>query len=263
MATKKSSSKTGKKKMTSTPRKSEKKASTKATGGKAKTAGSAKVKSTKKTPKSTKAKSTKSITITKKIRSTKASSGRTTKSVRKNVVNVEAEAPMKISSLSANEAPTNTFTIRQLDDVTPKIEPLVDAVDQLTDDIESMEDQGDNLDMSYQPIRKPSMRVEPVDDLDDVDSTDDFDSVSSVSDIENIPPKDIIKVRFGTFVNLVTNHDMEEVVAENAEKELIMEANLLTELASSRDQREERRVPLVFLVGIALGVVLTYIFFST
>ncbi len=257
--------------MTSTPRKSEKKASTKAARGKAKTAGSAKVKSTKKTPKSTKAKSTQSITLTKKTRSTKVSSGRTTKSVRKNVVNVEAEtpvkveveAPMKISSLSANEAPTNTFTIRQLDDVTPKIEPLVDAVDQLTDDIESMEDQGDNLDMSYHPIRKPSMRVEPVDDLDDVDSTDDFDSVSSVSDIENIPPKDIIKVRFGTFVNLVTNHDMEEVVAENAEKELIMEANLLTELASSRDQREERRVPLVFLVGIALGVVLTYIFFST
>jgi len=62
---------------------------------------------------------------------------------------------------------------------------------------------------------------------------------------------------------LIANHDMEDVVAANVNKEIIMDSNLLTELASSRDRREERKIPLVFLVGIAIGVVLTYIFFST
>jgi hypothetical protein len=52
------------------------------------------------------------------------------------------------------------------------------------------------------------------------------------------------------------------VVNSHAQEEIIMSTDLLTELAGSHDRREERKIPLVFLVGIAIGVVLTYIFFS-
>lgn len=175
---------------------------------------------------------------------------------------VAVKAPSAATGVA--RVPENTFTIKQLDYGAPQIEPLVDDISELEEEMEELERGGaENLDISYEPMRKPVMRVAEVSDLDEVDSMDDVPGNARVSNLEDIPPKDIIKVRFGTFVNLVSNHDMEEVVAENAEKEIIMEANLLTELAGSRDQREEKKIPLVFLVGIAIGVVLTYIFFST
>lgn len=215
----------------------------------------------KKTSASKKVKRTTDIAV-KKVKSSKPS----TKKKKNSSSKIDA-VPVTAGTTQSKSSPASTFTIRQLDDHVPDIEPLMDEVESLEDEIETMHDSdSEKLDISYQPLRKPAMRVsslDDVDDLNDVDSSSDFDGVSSVSDIENIPPKDIIKVRFGTFVNLVNNHDMEEVLMDNADKEIIMEANLLTELATSEDQREERRVPLVFLVGIALGVVLTYIFFST
>jgi len=161
------------------------------------------------------------------------------------------------------DTPKRAFTIKQLDEDAPEIEPLMEDVDFLEHEITDMESETENLDVSYEPTRKPAMRVSSVTDLDDVDSMDDVPQTASLSNLEDIPPKDIIKVKFGTFVNLVANHDMEDVVSANADKDIIMDSNLLTELASSRDQREERKIPLVFLVGIAIGVVLTYIFFST
>ena len=182
----------------------------------------------------------------------------------------KSTADIKAKKKSTSKAvPVNTFTIKQLDGI-PEIEPLRDDADILEQEIADMNDDlSENLDVSYEPTRKPAMSVSAVADFEDELSPESGDlSEESLkgrlsAKLEDIDPRDLIKVRFGTFVNLVANHDMDEVVAENAEKELIMEANLLTELASSRDQREERKVPLVFLVGIAIGVVLTYIFFST
>ena len=41
-----------------------------------------------------------------------------------------------------------------------------------------------------------------------------------------------------------------------------MSSNLLTELAGSVDQKGERKTPVIFLVGLAIGVVITYILIS-
>lgn len=150
----------------------------------------------------------------------------------------------------------SAFTIKQLDDA-PAIEPLVEDIEDIDENGEVEEEiieESENLDISYEPSRKPVMKIDSI--------GADVRGEMSAS-LETMVPKDIIRVKFGTFVGLVANHDMEEVVAANAEKDIIMDSNLLTELASSRDEREERKIPLVFLVGIAIGVVLTYIFFST
>jgi hypothetical protein len=133
------------------------------------------------------------------------------------------------------------------------------------------------LDLSSKKLEK-SFDVKPITDTDDIDDID-FDyervkrpdiKVSHIGNVqatkvndEDLTPKDIIKVRFGTFVQLVVNRDMEEVITANSNQEIIMSSNLLTELASANDRREEKKIPLVFLVGLAIGVVLTYIFFST
>lgn len=80
---------------------------------------------------------------------------------------------------------------------------------------------------------------------------------------DQLNPKDLIKVNFATFVELVASQDVEKIIEQHTNQELIMSTNLLSKLASLRDNREEKKIPLVFLVGIAIGVVLTYIFFSS
>lgn len=78
-----------------------------------------------------------------------------------------------------------------------------------------------------------------------------------------VAPKDVVKVNFSKFVQLVASHDFGQVVDANADEEITMSSNLLTELAGTQDKRGERKILLVFLVGIAMGLVLTYILFST
>ena len=72
-------------------------------------------------------------------------------------------------------------------------------------------------------------------------------------------PKELVKVKFSKFVQLVTVRDCADVVANNENEDIIINSNLLTELASSHDEREEKKIPLVFLVGLAIGVIITYI----
>lgn len=84
-----------------------------------------------------------------------------------------------------------------------------------------------------------------------------------VRNMEESVPKDTIKVKFSKFVTLVANHDFSDVIETNPDEEIIISSNLLTELASGSDRKGEKKIPLVFVIGIAIGVVLTYILFST
>lgn len=83
-----------------------------------------------------------------------------------------------------------------------------------------------------------------------------FDSKPSVDDVE---PRDFVRVKFAKFVQLVSTRDCADVVNANLDEDVVMSSNLLTELAGTHDEREEKKIPLVFLVGLAIGVVLTYI----
>ncbi len=77
--------------------------------------------------------------------------------------------------------------------------------------------------------------------------------------IADVEPRDFVKVKFAKFVQLVTSRDCSDVVDANIDEDVVMSSNLLTELAGAHDEREEKKIPLVFLVGLAIGVVLTYI----
>ena len=146
----------------------------------------------------------------------------------------------------------DTFMIHQIkDDDIPTVEPLVDDENYVEDKDLGMDDV--DVDIDYEPVRPPTMKVSEVSE----------DLGSAIPTVDETLAKDCIKVKFGSFVQLVANRDMEEAVAANYDQDIILSSNLLTELASARDQREEKKIPLVFLVGIAIGVVLTYIFFST
>ncbi len=83
-----------------------------------------------------------------------------------------------------------------------------------------------------------------------------YDSKPPVEDVE---PRDFVRVKFAKFVQLVSTRDCADVVNANLDEDVVMSSNLLTELAGTHDEREEKKIPLVFLVGLAIGVVLTYI----
>ena len=156
------------------------------------------------------------------------------------------------------------FTIRGIsEDDIPTVEPLVeDYVPEISDMAPEIPEPPDfevnevSMDIDYEPARPPTMDVNPISEPEE-ETKPEF----TIGEVDNA--RDLIKVKFGTFVNLISNRDLEDIFEANVDQNIVMSSNLLTEMASSRDKREERKIPLVFLVGIAIGVVLTYIFFST
>lgn len=158
----------------------------------------------------------------------------------------------------------DVFTIRQVnpeDDVSdePTVEPLVEDSEEQNEneeiDIEEtiMEVEKIEPEIDYQPVRPPRMSVT---------SLEDNEPSVRMQSLEDNTPRETIRVKFGKFVQLVSNHDFADVIEAHADDEIVMSSNLLTDLAGANDKKEERKIPLVFLVGIAIGVVLTYIFFS-
>lgn len=152
-----------------------------------------------------------------------------------------------------NKQAREVFTIHQLKaGEGPSVEPLLE--DGVEGEVESeVEIHRIEPEFPYESQMPPKMNVTPVD--------EGYSELKS-PDLSDLVPKDTIKVRFGKFVQLVANRDFAEVIDSHADDEIIMSSNLLTDLAGAHDRREEKKIPLVFVVGIVIGVVLTYIFFS-
>jgi len=75
-------------------------------------------------------------------------------------------------------------------------------------------------------------------------------------------PSDKVRVKFGKFVQLVATHAFEEVMKRHADQDIILSTNLLTDLANAHEEEEpeqNRRVPIFFIVGILVGIVVTYL----
>lgn len=68
-----------------------------------------------------------------------------------------------------------------------------------------------------------------------------------------------VKVSFDNFVKLVANHNYEDVIDKNKDEHVIVSSNLLADLANAHEQEEERRIPAIFIIGVLVGIVITYI----
>jgi hypothetical protein len=75
---------------------------------------------------------------------------------------------------------------------------------------------------------------------------------------EKVEPAGKVKLTFGRFVKLVANHSFLDVVERNSEEEVIISTNLLSDLANAHDGQSERKLPIVFILGIVIGVAITY-----
>lgn len=72
---------------------------------------------------------------------------------------------------------------------------------------------------------------------------------------------DFVKVKFSKFVQLVASHDFEEVMKERGNEDVLIPPNLLTDLANAHAEQgsETRKLPVMFLIGIILGIIVTYL----
>ena len=80
-------------------------------------------------------------------------------------------------------------------------------------------------------------------------------------DMKSTEPGEKIKVNFSKFVQLVASHDFEDVLKKHAHEDIILSTNLLTDLANSHEEVviEKPKSPLFLILGIVIGVVVTYI----
>lgn len=135
----------------------------------------------------------------------------------------------------------DSFSVKRLDEDeqdSASVEPLIEHHHLENDPVENLEDEVEQVLADAENIEK---------------------SIPMREDSADVEPRDFVKVKFTKFVQLVTSRDCGDVVEANPNEEVVMSSNLLTELAGAHDEREEKKIPLVFLVGLAIGVVLTYI----
>ena len=110
--------------------------------------------------------------------------------------------------------------------------------------------------------KKKANKKSPLDvfeehELDDDDSSDAVD----LSRRAPAEPGEMIKVKFSKFVQLVATHDFEEVLKTYGDENVIVNTNLLTDLANAHEEVEpaDRKIHMFFLIGIILGIVATYL----
>lgn len=74
-------------------------------------------------------------------------------------------------------------------------------------------------------------------------------------------PGEKVKVNFEKFVHLVATHDFEEVMKKHEGEDIIVSTNLLTDLANAHEEEPDhsRKIPIFFIVGIIVGIVVTYL----
>lgn len=78
-------------------------------------------------------------------------------------------------------------------------------------------------------------------------------------------PTDAVKVKFGKFMQLIASHNFEEVLRNHEEDDIIVSSNLLTDLASAHEEENpdsSRKLPLILLIGIIVGIIITYLVFQ-
>lgn len=87
----------------------------------------------------------------------------------------------------------------------------------------------------------------------------------AVSEFEGLAmkPHDKVKVKFDKFVNLVATHAYEEIFEKHMDEDVIISTDLLADLANAHEEKHEKKVPVVFIGGILLGIIVTWILLRT
>ena len=112
-------------------------------------------------------------------------------------------------------------------------------------------------------LDEPEFQIEQIDDhkqdlvgaIEPVEPTG-FDAVTGSASHQ-------VKVKFEKFVNLVATHAYEEIFQKYKSEDIVVSTDLLTDLANSHEEKEDRKVPMMFVFGILIGAVVVWILLKT
>ena len=79
------------------------------------------------------------------------------------------------------------------------------------------------------------------------------------ADIAELKTSENVKVKFDKFASLVEAHATEELIEQCRDEDVIVSTNLLTDLANSGKSDDKKKIPVIFLIGIVLGIAVTWI----
>lgn len=105
---------------------------------------------------------------------------------------------------------------------------------------------------------KPEFKISHVED----EQQENREYVSPITDDEMsaLKASDNVKVKFDKFVNLVVSKADADMIEKYMDEDVIVGTNLLTDLASvEKEDKESKKVPLMFILGILIGVGIAYI----
>lgn len=81
--------------------------------------------------------------------------------------------------------------------------------------------------------------------------------------IEEREPGELVKVRFDKFVQLVATHNFEQVLKDHAEEDIVMNSNLLMDLASAHEDTDDsKKQSMMIGVGVMIGLVVALVLFK-
>jgi len=119
-----------------------------------------------------------------------------------------------------------------------------DSFGSLDDDDDSLMEIGGEADEEF--------KIRHLDDRDDRAE----DCVPDVSQ----GPASKVRVKFDKFITLVATHTYEDILKKNADEDVIISTNLLTDLANAHDEvRSDKKLPLLFAFGLIVGILVTWL----
>jgi hypothetical protein len=102
---------------------------------------------------------------------------------------------------------------------------------------------------------------------DESKSSDEVGRLKAVSEDEEIAhdPASKVRVKFDKFITLVATHTYEDVLRKNADEDVIISTNLLTDLANAHEETDasSKKVPMLFIVGLFIGILVTWLILRT
>ena len=94
-------------------------------------------------------------------------------------------------------------------------------------------------------------------------SSDDMEEEIVSEPIEEREPGELVKVRFDKFVQLVATHNFEEVLKNHAEEDIVMNSNLLMDLASAHEDTDDsKKQSMMIGVGVLIGLGVALVMFK-
>ncbi len=97
--------------------------------------------------------------------------------------------------------------------------------------------------------------------------SDEIGRLKAVSENEEIAhdPASKVRVKFDKFITLVATHTYEDILRKNADEDVIISTNLLTDLANAHEETDtsSKKVPMLFIVGLFVGILVTWLILRT